>query len=127
MFLMCVFTVLTETDSSLAISGRERFVGRISQHPQLGGAQLRGFRRRGLITRSDRGSAKDVDDVAQQRRVRCLVPRRGLEQFNGTGHRERQHEAVGLRQCQRAFCGGERGALVAEFPVRELPSAGSPR
>jgi hypothetical protein len=23
------------------------------------------------------------------------VPRHGLEQFNGTGHRERRHEAVG--------------------------------
>jgi hypothetical protein len=40
MLRMCVLTVFSETDSSLAISGRDRFVGQIAQHPELAWTEL---------------------------------------------------------------------------------------
>ncbi len=49
-----------------------------------------------------------------------LVPRHGLEQLNRARHRERQDEPVRLRQGQRPLDGGEGGAALAEFAVREM-------
>ena len=88
MLRIWVFTVLTETDSSLAISGRERLAGR--NHSTLGSLGLSGS------TRGDRDCSlgsmdkprMKVQDVGQQCRVSGLVARYRLE-------REcREHHAV---------------------------------
>ena len=81
MLRRCVLTVFTETDSSPAISGRDRFVGRYRStlsSPGLsssaGGAQVRSVAGRDEPRRTPRMSA-------QQRRVSRLVPRQRLKQF----------------------------------------------
>jgi hypothetical protein len=60
MLRMCVPTVFTDTDSSVAIFG-------------------------------------------EQRGVRGLVPRQGLEELPRSGHREREHEPVSFGESQGPF------------------------
>ena len=49
MLRICVPTVFGETDSPLAISRRDRFVGKIPQYPELARAELFYRRRCGLV------------------------------------------------------------------------------
>jgi hypothetical protein len=58
---------------------------------------------------------QDVEDVGEQRGVRGLVPRQGLEQLPGACHHERQDQPVWLRQGQRPF-GGLRGERALAGP-----------
>jgi glyoxylase-like metal-dependent hydrolase (beta-lactamase superfamily II) len=58
---------------------------------------------------------QDVEDVGEQRGVRCLMPRQRLEQLAGARHRERQDQPVRLRQGQRPL-----GRLVRRTQVTEL-------
>ena len=62
---------------------------------------------------------QDVEDVGEQRGVRCLMPRQGLEQLAGARHRERQDQPVSLRQGQRPFSRLVRRALVTELTMGE--------
>jgi hypothetical protein len=62
---------------------------------------------------------QDVEDVGEQRGVRCLMPRQRLQQLPGARHRERQDQPVRLSQGQRAFRSLVRRALVTELTVGE--------
>ena len=61
----------------------------------------------------------DVEDVGDQRRVGCLVPRQGLEQLACARHGERQDQPVRLGEGEGVFGCRVRGALVAEGTVGE--------
>jgi hypothetical protein len=81
MLRIWVLTVFTDTDSSAAISGRDRLVGRVSQYLELAGAELfyllwcrRVFGPHGC-------AAHDAEDVGEQRGVCCLMPRQRFEQL----------------------------------------------
>ena len=62
---------------------------------------------------------QDVEDVGEQRGVRCLMPRQRLQQLPGARHRERQDQPVGLGQGQRPFGRLVRRTLVTELTVGE--------
>ena len=62
---------------------------------------------------------QDVEDVGEQRGVRCLMPRQGLEQLPGTRHRERQDQPVSLRQSEGVLDGLVGRALVTELTMGE--------
>ncbi len=62
---------------------------------------------------------QDVEDVGEQRGVRCLMPGQRLEQLAGARHRERQDQPVRLRQGQRSFSRLVRRALVTELTMGE--------
>ena len=59
----------------------------------------------------------EVEDVGEQRGVRGLVPRQGLQQLPGAGHLERQHQPVSLGESQRPFGGLIRRPLITELTV----------
>jgi hypothetical protein len=59
----------------------------------------------------------EVEYLGEQRGVRSLVPRQGLQQLPGAGHRERQHQPVSLGESQRPFGRLIRRALVTERTV----------
>ena len=119
MLRRCVLTVFTETDSSLAISGRDRFVGRYRStlsspglSSSVGGNEDCSLAAGDEPCRTSRMSASSAA---------CAVsmPRQRLEQLGRAGHRERQDQPVGLGQGQRAFGRLVRRALVTELAVGE--------
>jgi hypothetical protein len=60
---------------------------------------------------------QDVEDVAEQRGMRRVVPGQRLEHPGDPGHRERQHQSLGLGQSEGVCRGLGRRAPVPELVV----------
>jgi hypothetical protein len=99
---MWVLIVFTDTDSSVAISGRDRLVGRYRStlsSPELSCVSPRGATPRGAPglgglpapPKPPWPPRQEIKDVGEQRGVRGPVPRQGLEQLPRAGYREREH------------------------------------
>ena len=117
MLRMCVLTVFTDTDSSLAISGRDRFVGRYRStlsspglSSSVGGDADWSLAARDAPCRTSRMSASSAA---------CAVSCRGSASSSSrrARHHERQDQPVRLGEGQRALGGLVRRALVTELTV----------
>jgi len=91
-------------------------VGRkIPQYPEFARAQLFRQRRRGLVFGRRGCAVHEVEDVGEQRGVRCLMLRQRLQQFRRARHHERQEQPVLLGESECMLGGPVRRTLVASW------------
>ena len=79
MFRMCVLTVLMETWSSRAISGRVRFVGRYRSTRSSLGLSCSGCERRSRSMLGAGCTSQQVDDVGEKGAMSRFVTRERVE------------------------------------------------
>jgi len=97
---MWVLTVLVETDSSPAISGRRQVGGQVAQHPDLAAAErIKQRPRRG--PRRERVAGLQVHDPGDQGGVCGALPGVALEQGRRWVQQEPQQRTLGFGLVER--------------------------
>ena len=119
MLRIWVLTVLTETSSDRAISGRVRFVGRNrSTRSSLGLSSSGGGRRfRSMSWR--RCASQEVNDIGEQGAVRRLVTWEDVEELAGVAHSKREDQPIWFSSSERGLGCGRGGVPIAQSQVRE--------